>query len=451
VTDDTTASLTRSDDAGLDAQERVLRVVVLQSADKDVEGRSFVLGSKPILLGRPGHVEGPLALHDGAISRIHAELVVSGGDSVTVRDHGSRNGTHLNGKSIGEGHARSGDVIRVGGTLILVQAVLAGDLRLPPHGIEELVGDSLAMRRLGREIREAAPGADAVLILGESGTGKELVARALHRLSGRKEFVDVNCGALPAQLMESELFGHAAGAFTGAQRAKQGLFEVADGGTLFLDEVGELPFELQPKLLRALSAGEVRPVGATVSRRVDVRVVAATNRNLLRSVDGESFRGDLYARLARWVLHVPRLADRADDVLPLARHFLAAAGGRVTIDVRAAEALVLHRWRFNVREVENVVAVGGTRALDEGNLSLAILAPLLEVDPPSTERELEISGERAHLPRGKRPPRAELERLLREGDGNVAKVSAHYGRNRRQVYRWLEHYGMKVEDFRAPE
>jgi two-component system response regulator PilR (NtrC family) len=225
-----------------------------------------------------------------------------------------------------------------------------------------LVGPSPKMQEIFATIARLGDSKATVLITGESGTGKELVAKAIHFNSSRKDwpFVAVNCGAIPQELMESELFGHVKGAFTGAVATKQGLFEVADDGTLFLDEVTELPLHLQVKLLRVLEDPEIRPVGAVKPVRVDVRIVAATNRDLAQAVGGKIFREDLFYRLNVISLHIPPLRERREDIPLLVRHFLdkfAAAAGTPPKDMSADALGMLERypWPGNVRELENVI------------------------------------------------------------------------------------------------
>ncbi|MCB1055887.1 MAG: sigma-54-dependent Fis family transcriptional regulator [Acidobacteria bacterium] len=225
-----------------------------------------------------------------------------------------------------------------------------------------LVGESELMRRIRTLIERIAPAASTVLVTGESGTGKELAARSLHE-QGRgpdRPFVAVNCSALPRELVESELFGHAKGAFTGAVRERTGHFELADRGTLFLDEIGELPLELQPKLLRVLEGGEILPVGATRSVKVDVRIVAATNRDLEREIEGGHFREDLYYRLKVIEIRMPPLRERRGDIPPLVEHLLRKLsrklGRRVRgLDRAAMQAVMSAPWKGNVRELENVL------------------------------------------------------------------------------------------------
>jgi DNA-binding NtrC family response regulator len=221
-----------------------------------------------------------------------------------------------------------------------------------------IVGISRGMEQVFAAVRKVADTEATVLITGESGTGKELVARAIHLQSGRRTapFMAINCAAIPSDLLESELFGHVRGAFSGAVRDKPGRFQAAAGGTLFLDEVGELPLELQPKLLRALQEREVTPVGGTTPQKLDVRVVAATNADLDQAIASGAFREDLYYRLAVLPIHLPALRERRDDIPLLVRHFAAKHGGdQVTFTPEAMDVLTAYPWPGNVRELENMV------------------------------------------------------------------------------------------------
>jgi len=235
------------------------------------------------------------------------------------------------------------------------------------------------MQQLFDLLERVAPSDVAVLVQGETGTGKELVARALHAHGPRraKPFLAENCAAVPANLLESELFGHTKGSFTGAVADREGHFVAADGGTVFLDEIGDMPLEMQAKLLRVLQDGEVRPVGSNRSRRVDVRVVAATNKDLPSLCREGGFREDLYFRLAVVTLHLPALRDRAGDVGRLARWFLARfgeeQGRRASFTPAALAALEAHSWPGNVRELENEVQRG--LALSSGDIDVEDLSP----------------------------------------------------------------------------
>jgi DNA-binding NtrC family response regulator len=310
-----------------------------------------------------------------------------------------------------------------------------------------LVGDSPAMVELRRTVDKVAASGATTLVGGESGTGKELVARALHYAGDRASgpFVPVNCGALVDALLESELFGHVRGAFTGADRDKRGLFLAADGGTLFLDEIGELPLELQPKLLRALQHGEVKPVGGVEPIKVDVRVVAATNRDLRAECAAGRFREDLYYRLAVITIDVPPLRDRRQDVAALAVHFAEAAAhrarrGRVELTPAALGWLAAQDWPGNVRELENcieravVLASGDTLDLDDvrprgaAPPRAAGLAPVVSLDAVPTLDELE---------------RAHVLRVLELCEGQKTRAAALLGINRTTLWKKLRQYGLE--------
>ena len=238
-------------------------------------------------------------------------------------------------------------------------------LSRPPEeeaDFEGIVGQSSALRKVLRLVETVAPGDSTVLLLGETGTGKELVARAIHNRSRRNDrtFVKLNCAAIPSGLLESELFGHERGAFTGAVTQKIGRLELADQGSLFLDEIGDIPLELQPKLLRVLQEREFERLGSTRTKKVDVRVVAATHRDLEEMIIEKQFRSDLYYRLNVFPISIPPLRERSEDIPPLVRHFVRQASRRMnkTIDTIPAEtmkALTEYQWPGNIRELENVV------------------------------------------------------------------------------------------------
>jgi DNA-binding NtrC family response regulator len=314
-----------------------------------------------------------------------------------------------------------------------------------------LLGPSVAMQRVRGEIGIVAPRSLPVLVLGETGVGKERVAAEIHRLSGRTgAFVALNCAAIAPTLAETELFGHAAGAFTGATHKHDGVLVAADGGTLFLDEIAELPPPLQPKLLRALATGEVRAVGKAEARHVDVRLVAATHADLHGSVAAGAFRGDLLARLAGWTLRVPPLRHRREDVLHLAGVFLARqADGATNVRISAgcAEALAIYSWPFNVRELEHVLAAAAVRAVDgvlrPEHLPEPIAKPVLARGRPSDKP---IETPLALLvPPDAVPDAAGLSLVADRFHGNVSLVAEYFGKDRKQVYRWAERLGVDLD------
>jgi DNA-binding NtrC family response regulator len=315
-----------------------------------------------------------------------------------------------------------------------------------PGAPARIIGASRPMRELFDLIARVAPSTSTVLITGESGTGKELVARAAHESSGRRgAFVPVNCAAIPADLIEAELFGHTGQAFTGARQARAGLFEAADGGTLFLDEIGELPLAVQPKLLRALQEGAVRRVGEDREREIKVRTVAATNLDLEGEVRAGRFREDLYWRLNVIHLRVPPLRERRFDIPLLVEHFIVSAAeamGMPPLDV-APEALAIltaYSWPGNVRELENAV---------ERAIALAEGARLLPTDLPERVRSSGATAALIARARERRLTLRELERdyileTLRETGGNKLRAAEALGVDRKTLYRKLDEY--RAED-----
>lgn len=307
----------------------------------------------------------------------------------------------------------------------------------------EIVGESAVLRRVLKQVETVAPTGSTVLICGETGTGKELIARALHDLSPRRErtFVKLNCAAIPTGLLESELFGHERGAFTGAISQKIGRFELAHGGTLFLDEVGDIPPELQPKLLRVLQEQEFERLGSTKTIHVDVRLVAATNRDLAVMVADGRFRSDLYYRLNVFPLVIPPLRDRTDDIPPLVRHFTQKFARRMgrritTIPAAVMEALVRYDWPGNIRELQNIIE---RAVILSSGASLQV--PLGDV-PPAVSHTPSPTVEAATL--------TEVERhhiltALRETDwviGGPKGAAARLGMNRSMLYWKMKKLGI---------
>ncbi|MDI6893645.1 MAG: sigma 54-interacting transcriptional regulator [Bacillota bacterium] len=321
------------------------------------------------------------------------------------------------------------------------------------YSLDDIVGASEAMQRLKREVERIAQGSSTVLILGESGTGKELLAHAVHRSSPRRygPFVKVNCAAVPEELLESEFFGYAEGAFTGARKGgKPGKFELASGGTLFLDEVGDMSPALQAKILNVLQDREIVRVGGTGAIPVDVRVVAASNRDLKALVRQGRFREDLYYRLNVVCLHVPPLRDRREDILPLARHFLARyaslAGIRLPeISTQAAEAMLRHDWPGNVRELENAIEralnleLGDT--LEAWHLPDAVAGGPALPDPgrSGTAHRFSSAPIRDTL---REAESLAISRALEQAGGNKALAARLLGMSRSRLYEKIKRYGI---------
>jgi DNA-binding NtrC family response regulator len=312
-----------------------------------------------------------------------------------------------------------------------------------PYGLENIVGKSTSMQEIFGLVTRLAGSTASVLVTGESGTGKELVARAIHYNSPRakKPFVAVNVAAIPETLVESELFGYKRGAFTDARSDHAGLFVEADGGTIFLDEIGELSPPLQAKLLRVLQERELRPLGATRSEKIDVRVVAATNRDLEVRLRAGQFREDLYYRLNVIHIALPPLRARAEDIVPLAEHFLAAArrravsGSARSIGPAAAKALLAYPWPGNVRELENVIE----RAVALCDSEVVGIEDL----PPQIKERRSTDMLAAAIARGMTLAELEreyIERVLASEGGNKTRAAARLGLDRKTLYRKLEEY-----------
>jgi DNA-binding NtrC family response regulator len=306
----------------------------------------------------------------------------------------------------------------------------------------ELIGQSPAMREIFALIKRIAHGRSSVLITGESGTGKEVVARAIHFHGDRTEkaFVPINCTAIPEGLLESELFGHVRGAFTGAHASKRGLFEKADGGTLFLDEIGDMGLVLQGKLLRVLQDREIRAVGGTQSVRVDVRIIAATNRDLEAEIAAGRFREDLFYRLNVIPVHIPPLRERTEDVPALVEAFLRrhADGRRRFFSPEALERLLMHPWRGNARELENVLE--RAVALAEGDEIHPEDLPLGERSSDARERTAEAlvrDGAQRCLSLGELED-LYIDEILRRTGGNKVRAAHLLGIDRKTLYRRAE-------------
>jgi DNA-binding NtrC family response regulator len=335
----------------------------------------------------------------------------------------------------------------------------AAELRTQLTGqapFHQIVGRSPGMQQVFQALRQAADLDITVLITGDSGTGKELAARAIHAQSGRKSgpFIPVNCGALPAELIESELFGHAKGAFSGATSAKAGLWEEAEGGTLFLDEVGELPPVVQVKLNRALQEKEIRRVGENRPFHVNARLVTATNRDLKADVDTGRFREDLFYRLNVFPVRLPPLRQRVEDIPLLADHFLrkyATLHGRAvdSFDPDALQALVAHPWPGNVRELENVI---------ERAVAVAQHDRVMRQDlPPELRGSSSVADESTLLGMSYRDvvnlarekiSREYLSALMRRFQGNVTQAAARAGLERESLHRLLKQYDVRADSFR---
>ncbi|HET7540025.1 MAG TPA: sigma 54-interacting transcriptional regulator [Polyangiaceae bacterium] len=400
------------------------------------------------------------ALSHPTVSRRHC-LVRDAFGVPVLEDLGSSNGTRVDGLPVTK------PTVLLPQTVVRIGSVLGVVDERPFPGAEwtpALPGIAPAVVRARDALRRAGTGMAPVLILGETGTGKERVAAEIHQQSARPgPYIKFSCAELSRELAHSQLFGHERGAFTGASGSHRGLFAAADRGTLFLDEVGELHLELQAKLLRVLQEGEIRPLGSATPARVDVRVVAATNRELSEDVERGSFRRDLYARLSFFEVRLPALRARREDLfwwLDYLANVVAAARAQPHAPLQlmpdAAEALLLHAWPENLRGADRLVhrllalepQVIGRRVLAQvmpelGSVPPPAADPPRPSSPPAVTAAPEAPPARPSEPQNERPSRDEFLAVY-EGTGrNVRATSKHFGKDRRQIYRWLELYGIE--------
>jgi DNA-binding NtrC family response regulator len=439
---------------------RQCKLVVLRGTDK---GREFVIASDVIRAGKAE--ENDLVLREETVSRVHFEIVRDG-KGYLLRDLKSTNGTFLDGAEIKEAYLRSGSVISAGAAQIKFQPFEERIEILPADKdqLGELVGRSTRMREIYGLIERIAPTDATVLLEGETGTGKDLVARTIHDLSRRKggPFIVVDCGAVTGSLIESELFGHEKGAFTGANASRQGAFELAHGGTVFLDELGELSLDLQPKLLRVLEQRELRRVGGNKTIKVDLRVIAATKKDLRSEVEKGKFREDLYFRLSVVPITMPPLRARREDIPLLVQQFLARLAGPGVelpkIDEATMAAMQAHDWPGNVRELRNVLE----RAIAIGADPSRLIAPLggfgggghASPRPPgfpgATSGEPQLPAEfdpsvpfRDHKERWNDLfERRYLTWLLGRSEGNISKAARDADMDRKYLHKLLKKHGI---------
>jgi DNA-binding NtrC family response regulator len=428
---------------GGDGQTRTrFRVEVIDGAQARTTftpaGERFSIGS---------HALNDIVIDGDAVSRFHCEVHLEPRGARLV-DLKSRNGTVVDGLRANDVYLRPGSVVQIGPVRLRFDAIgSASQLPVSPNGrFGGLVGSSRTMRQSIALLEAAARSEATVLLLGETGTGKGRAAEAVHKASDRKNgpFITVDCGAIPTNLLESELFGHEKGAFTGAEARRVGAFEEASGGTLFLDEIGELPLDLQPKLLRALENREIRRVGANRHIPVSLRVIAATNRDLRVEVNAGDFRADLYYRLAVLTIPLPSLRERPEDIPAIVDELLGAlrAPAAAAAVVRSREALAeLQRghWPGNVRELRNHL---------EARLVLASVGPAAAADAPSSTEPAPPAGFPTPFVEARKQALDQFERgyleTLMRAYAKVAPAAQAAGIDRVYLYRLLNRHGMKL-------
>jgi DNA-binding NtrC family response regulator len=390
---------------------------------------NFVIGTQSRVIGREPPSQG-IKLDDVEASRAHAQISKIG-SKVLLEDLRSTNGTLVNDERVTVQHLKPNDVVQVGRTLFVYCR-----LELGLSAVSELNEHTTSLSRLVFEqlAKRAAISRLPILINGPTGSGKERLAELVHHCSKRDgNFVPINCGAMPSELISSELFGHLKGSFSGASDHRQGLFQTADGGTLFLDEIAELPLAVQATLLRVCETNEIRPVGSDQVRKVDVRLVSATHADLDERVAAGLFRADLLARLRGVMCTVPALRDRRDEVLRLFSEF---AKGRA-FGLTVAKQVLLAIWSENVRGLRRA-AEHALLFADEGSQVLPHHLPALEFAP---KPDVDFETVQEDAPN-------DLSRLLAETRGNVAEVARRLGVHRQQVYRWMSKAKLKPSDFR---
>jgi transcriptional regulator with GAF, ATPase, and Fis domain len=388
-----------------------------------------------------------LVLTDDTVSRHHCELS-RGPDGIQVRDLDSTNGTRVDGTRVREAVVQPGAVIKIGEVEIALRPSTQKVEVLPSDksSFGGALGESLAMRSIFGVLERIAPTDGTVLLGGETGTGKEVLARAIMSQSARatKPFVIVDCGAVSYSLIESELFGHERGAFTGAVAMRQGAFELADGGTVFLDEIGELPLDVQPKLLRVLETKEFRRVGGNKTLHSNVRVIAATKRDLQREVNAGKFREDLYFRLAVVPVTVPPLRQRREDIPLLVTHMLKQAGD-LSVSADTLAALSSHDWPGNVRELRNVLERAIYMAQATGSQEIGVVA-LPSASASSDTGFAFDAGKSYRETRAKFD--AEFERryvkwLLGRHGGNVSAAAREAKMDRKHLHDMARKHGLR--------
>ncbi len=405
--------------------------------------RSIALGVEPVTIGRDPACT--VVLDDRKVSAIHLELVATA-RGVLLLDKASRNGTFVGGVRLVEAYLTDDARISVGDTTLVFEPANAERLALGrERSFGPLVGASPSMRIFFDRLSRAASTGLTVLVTGETGTGKELAAHALHDASVRRRgpFVVVDCGAIPAGLAESQLFGHERGAFTGASERRRSPFVEASGGTIFLDEIGELPLDLQPKLLRVLAERRVKAVGASAYEPVDVRVVAATRRDLAGAVNAGSFRSDLFFRLAELRIELPSLRDRVEDIPLLLQAIFTELGdphATKRVPEHAFERLFRYAWPGNVRELKSAASA-----------ALALAEPSGPVDPSAYLGALGIGGDGSaalealpyHDARRfvlDRFEQAYFARHVADTEGNLAEVARRTGLERAHVRKYVRRH-----------
>lgn len=454
---DATERVDRTDTRRTPVQTGVWRLHVLATPDSRWLRAILTLRgpyAQGLLIGRVQNTQPSILLEDSTLSRRHVTISLTGDGLLAVTDHGSSNGTFVDGqpverdRQVAIGH---GSVLRLGANVLVVERDFE-ERQDTGEPTAEVPGRSEKARELRGMLADAAGDLQPVLLHGETGTGKEYAAKALHVQSKRPGMlVRVNAAAIPESLFEAELFGHVAGAYTGATGPRAGRIREAQAGTLVLDEIGELPVQLQPKLLRVLEEKTLRPVGAAKDENVNVRFCASTNADLEQHVHNGRFRRDLLARFRTHVIELPPLRERradllplADELLPLTDHHGKPQSWSQVLHEETVEALLLYAWPENLRELLATL-VGLKRRIGQGPLGIAALPTAIRLRTTPAGPLDTVPGIRSSQ-QLEAPDPATLRQVLTEERGVLENVARRYGRHRKQVYRWLDQAGIDQQE-----
>ena len=453
IQNNNSGTLVLNSDSGYENILRVRKTKLLLISGP-LQGREFVVNRDTYTIGSGDHND--LVIGDSTVSKRHCEIIVEE-SGYQIRDLDSTNGTMVQGVRVSSAHLAPGAEIQIGKSRIVFCPLQdSNDIPLSSNeAFGKMLGRSIPMRRIFYLAETYSPSDATIMITGETGTGKEVLAEEIHNHSNRKNkpFIVIDCAAISKDLMESEIFGHVKGAFTGANSDRQGAFELADGGTVFLDEIGDLLPDLQPKLLRVLEKREIRRVGSNDLRKIDVRIISATNRNLANEVNENRFREDLYYRLSVVHLELPPLRRRKDDIPLIVKKFLTMLHGDdalsqvadldVTMDV-----LKRHEWPGNVRELRNLVELAFYSEKRPVDLSSFLSFGMLRAGrKPNDEPDMSFTTDRpfkdAKNDLIEEFEKAYLNDLLARNRQNISQSAREAGIERAYLQRLIRKYGMR--------
>jgi len=435
--------------------ENLLRVrkTKLLMISGPLQGREFLVNSDTFTIGSGPHNN--LVVDDSTVSKRHCEIIVEE-SGYQIRDLNSTNGTLVQGVRVSSAHLAPGSEIQLGKSRIVFCPLQdASDIPLSSsEALGKMSGRSIPMRRIFYLVETYAPSDATIMITGETGTGKEVLAEEIHNLSHRKAkpFIVIDCAAISKELIESELFGHVKGAFTGANADRQGAFELADGGTVFLDEIGDLSPDLQPKLLRVLEKREIRRVGCNKVRKIDVRIISATNRNLAHEVNEGRFREDLFYRLSVVHLELPALRRRREDIPLLVKQFITLLHGEGALAQiadfdRTMDILKRHEWPGNVRELRNLIELAFYSEKRPVNLSAFLSIGTLRTGRGGDQPEAAFATDKpfkdAKNDLIEEFEKAYLNAVLARNRQNISRSAKEAGIERAYLQRLIRKYGMK--------